>query len=327
MTLNQLQTYIVGVLQGYFPNKAVLDKLSEGTDGTLLFDGQPISGEALVTDAELQQAITNTLAELGITDEEIEANVGSFAALKTVIANGATLITVTEPLAISEDAVLEAEEPIKIIANGIVDAFTVTGGTLTLGKNISITTDTAGLWANGGNIVVDGANIVGSSAEMCIATVSDDSEMLVKSGSIVSTGNSVAVALGTNAKMTIEGGLVETTAEISEAGRGWCAAYAGNGGIVEVTGGTLQSTNGHGLVAVTNGTVKVSGGTVDSVLSHEAKTAKAEISGGTIGMVMVEDGASAIVTGGVFDTDPSVYVPDGYTVLNSNDTYSVIKNV
>lgn len=326
MTLNQLQTYIVGVLQGYFPNKAVLDKLSEGTDGTLLFNGQPISGEALVTDAELQQAITDTLAELGITDEEIEANVGSFAALKTVIANGATLITVTEPLAISEDAVLEAEEPIKIIANGIVNAFTVTGGTLTLGKNISITTDTAGLWANGGNIVIDGAKITGSNAEMCIATVSDNSEMLVKSGSIVSTGNSVAVAIGTNAKMTIEGGLVETTAEISN-GRGWCAAYAGNGGIVEVTGGTLQSANGHGLVAVTNGTVKVSGGTIDSVLSHEAKTAKAEISGGTVGMIMVEDGASAVVTGGIFDTDPSTYVADGYTVLNANDTYSVIKNV
>lgn len=329
MTLNQLQTYIVGVLQGYFPNKAVLDKLSESADGTLLFNGQQISGETLVTDAELQQAIEDTLAELGVTDEEIEAKVSTFAALQTAIANGATAITITKPLEITSDATLEADEPIKIVADTITDAFTVTGGNLTLGNNISIESDTAALWAkDGGTIIVDGANVKSTSTEFCIATVNADSSLVVKSGSIVSTGNSVAVADGENANVTIQGGLVETTAApVNETGISWCAVYARQGGVAEVTGGTLQSTNGHGLVAVTDGTVKVSGGTVDTVMAHEAETAKAEISGGTIGTVLVEDDATAIVTGGTFEVDPSEYVADGYTVLNTNDVYSVIKNV
>lgn len=327
MTLAQLQTYIVGVLQGYFPNKAVLDKLSESENGTLLFNGQQISGETLVTDAELQQAIEDTLTQLGITEEEIVANVATFAALQTAIANGANVITLTKPLTITGEDTLRADAPIKIIANDMTDAFTVSGGTLTLGENVSVLSNTAVLWAKeGGTIIVDGANIKSSDTQLCIATVDVGSEMIVKNGNVVSTGNSVAAVLGQNAKMTIQGGLVETTAPVAESGIAWCAIYAGQGGIAEVTGGIVQSTQGHGLVAVTNGTVKVSGGTVDSVLSHEAKTALAEISGGTIGSVVAEDGASAVITGGTFATDPSAYVSDDYTVLNSGDSYSVIKN-
>lgn len=329
MTLNQLQTYIVGVLQGYFPNKAVLDKLSENTDGTLLFNGQQISGETLVTDAELQQAIANTLTELGLTEDEFDevlANVATFAALQTAIANGANVITITDPLTIAGDFTLEANEPVKVIANGIVDAFTITEGTLTLGNNVSIVSDTAVLWANGGDIVVDGAKIVSSNAEMCVASVSDNSEMLVKNGSLVSTGNSVVAVLGSNAKMTVEGGLVETTAENSASGVRWCAIFAGNGGLAEVAGGVVQSTNGHGLVATANGIVKVSDGSVDTVMAHEAATAKAEISGGAVGTVEIEDGASAVITGGTFKADPSAYVSDDYTVIQAGDTYSVIKN-
>ena len=104
MTLNQLQTFIVGVLQGWVPNKAVLDKFTETEDGKLLFNGVEVGSGSFVTDAEVQQAIADTLNKLGLTDadlEEITANVGTFAALQTAIANGANKITVTKPLTIT----------------------------------------------------------------------------------------------------------------------------------------------------------------------------------------------------------------------------------
>lgn len=42
MTLEQLKTYTVGVLKGWFSNKQVLDKLSESEDGNLLYNGNEI---------------------------------------------------------------------------------------------------------------------------------------------------------------------------------------------------------------------------------------------------------------------------------------------
>ena len=65
MTLKQLQKYIVGVLQGWMPNKSILDKFSETADGKLLFNGIEIgSGGSFVTDEEVTQNITDTLQQL-----------------------------------------------------------------------------------------------------------------------------------------------------------------------------------------------------------------------------------------------------------------------
>lgn len=66
MTLTQLQTYIVGVLKGWFTNKSTLDKFSESPDGKLLFNGVEIgaSGES-ITNADINQAVTDTLGALG----------------------------------------------------------------------------------------------------------------------------------------------------------------------------------------------------------------------------------------------------------------------
>ena len=44
MNLNQVKTYVSGVLKGWISNKGTLDKLSESEDGNLLFDGQEIKG-------------------------------------------------------------------------------------------------------------------------------------------------------------------------------------------------------------------------------------------------------------------------------------------
>ena len=64
MTLAQIKTLIVGVLKGWFTNKKVLDKFSEGTDGKLLYDGNSISSGDTIEDSEVTTAITEILAEL-----------------------------------------------------------------------------------------------------------------------------------------------------------------------------------------------------------------------------------------------------------------------
>lgn len=328
MTLNQLQEYIVGVLQGYFPNKAVLDKLSEGKDGTLLFGGQAISGETIVTDAELQQAITDTLTELGLTDSEAEkvlANVASLKALQTAIANGANVITVTEPFVITEDVTLSAKEPVSITAN-FADAFTVTSGTLTLGENINMFSDISLLYAkDGGAIVVDGANLTNTNADQCLGAVDANSTFIMKSGTMTSEGT-VMACMGQGAQFVMNGGTVETIGGTSE--KPYCAMFAHSGGVAEVAGGLVKAAVGYGLVSSTNGTVKVTGGTVYKVQAHNAKTAVAEISGGAVnGDIIAEDGAVLTVTGGTFDTDPSAYVADNCTVLKANDRWNVVGNM
>jgi hypothetical protein len=69
MTLEQVKTYTVGVLKGWFTNKSVLDKLSESDTGELLFDSKTISGGETVTEEEITQAITDTIADLNTTTE------------------------------------------------------------------------------------------------------------------------------------------------------------------------------------------------------------------------------------------------------------------
>lgn len=328
MTLNQLQTYIIGVLQGYFPNKAVLDKLSESADGTLLFNGQQISGETLVTDAELQQAIEDTLTQLGVTEEEITANVSTFAALQTAIANGANAITVTAPLVIAADTVLEAEEPVKIITNEVTDAFTVTDGTLTLGNNISITSDTSILYAtDNGAINVEGAEL--HSKGVYSAGCADKNGVInVVSGKVITDTKTALSAISEGAEVNISGGMIQTKDNT------FSAVYAKEGGIINVTGGELVNGGSAGgsytLIAAKDGIVNMSGGSVDNgVLAHESADAKVTISGDAKvnGPIGTDDGASLVITGGTFNNDPTAYVADGYTVLGSNDSYSVIKNV
>lgn len=330
MTLNQLQTYIVGVLQGYFPNKAVLDKLSESADGTLLFNGQPISGEAIVTDAELQQAIVDTLEELGITDEEIEASVGSVAALQTAIANGANKITITKPLTISSDVTLAPEEPVEIIANGIVDVFTVSEGTLTLGNNVKVESDSSILYATGnGTITIDGATLHSTATEYTLGYADAKAAINVVSGKIVADGNSVLTPDADGAAVNISGGVVETKDQK------FSAVYAKNKGTVNVTGGTLinggaPGTGSYTLIAAKDGIVNMTGGSVDfGVLAHESANAKATISDNAqvYGPLSTNNEASLVITGGVFDTDPSEYVPDGYTVLSDDGVWTVVANV
>lgn len=68
MSLSQLQTYIVGVLKGWFTNKSVLDKFSESEDGKLLFNGVEVGTTSTTTDEQVTQAVTDTITELNEDD-------------------------------------------------------------------------------------------------------------------------------------------------------------------------------------------------------------------------------------------------------------------
>ena len=65
MTLEQCSSLIKGVLRGWFQNKAILDKFSEGNAG-LLYNGVPVfaADDETITQQEMQQAITQTINDL-----------------------------------------------------------------------------------------------------------------------------------------------------------------------------------------------------------------------------------------------------------------------
>ncbi len=66
MTLTQVKTFVIGVLQGWFTNKDVLDKFTE-TDSILYYNGVEIgSSEGYATDAEVTDAIAAAIAELNL---------------------------------------------------------------------------------------------------------------------------------------------------------------------------------------------------------------------------------------------------------------------
>ena len=64
MTLQQVKAFIIGVLKGWFANKAVLDKLDINDDGNLTYDGMVVDATETYTDEQVTEAVTDTLAEL-----------------------------------------------------------------------------------------------------------------------------------------------------------------------------------------------------------------------------------------------------------------------
>lgn len=64
MTLTQIKTFIIGVLKGWFTNKAVLDGFTE-VDGVLKYKGVEVGSTAsYATDAEVTAAIAEAIAGL-----------------------------------------------------------------------------------------------------------------------------------------------------------------------------------------------------------------------------------------------------------------------
>ena len=64
MTFEQTRTYIKGVLKKWFTNKTTLDKLTESSEGNLLFNGSPITLTETIEDSAMTTAIEEDINEL-----------------------------------------------------------------------------------------------------------------------------------------------------------------------------------------------------------------------------------------------------------------------
>lgn len=73
MTLQQIKTFIIGVLKGWFTNKAVLDKLAVNEKDQLTYDGKVVDGTETYTDEQVTQAVTEVLTELNTVTAGEEA--------------------------------------------------------------------------------------------------------------------------------------------------------------------------------------------------------------------------------------------------------------
>jgi hypothetical protein len=69
MTLAQVKNFIIGVLKGWFTNKAVLDKLDIDDEGNLTYDGTVVDATETYTDEQVTTAVTEALEELNAEDE------------------------------------------------------------------------------------------------------------------------------------------------------------------------------------------------------------------------------------------------------------------
>lgn len=74
MTLQQVKTFVIGVLKGWFTNKAVLDKLDVNDNGSLTYDGTVVNGTESYTDEEVAAAVTETLEALNNVQAGEEPN-------------------------------------------------------------------------------------------------------------------------------------------------------------------------------------------------------------------------------------------------------------
>ncbi len=246
----------------------------------------------------------------------LEAAVAAAASGQTVYVLADTALT--EQVKVNNDITITALAPVTVTATGIhdgnnnqIDAIVVgNGGKLTLGKNITIESDGAALWANGGDIIIDGAAVHSTGVKYTLAAVYAGSSLTVKSGSLVATANSVVSAQGAGAVVNMEGGSIETTCPEPN----YVAVFAFNGAKINVTGGTVKAATSAGVVACANGEVTISAGTVFGVKAHENDKAKATITGGEIyGKVSTGNGATVFITGGWFDENP---VANGATLAD-----------
>jgi hypothetical protein len=113
MTLKQIQTYVIGVLSGWFENKTVLDKFSETPDGRLMYNGILLTPN----DTQVDESIQDTLEQLTKdTIAPLIVNVDVNKLSGTVQINGleitcskdteiaSVVVTMNEPIFLAENA-------------------------------------------------------------------------------------------------------------------------------------------------------------------------------------------------------------------------------
>lgn len=271
-------------------------------------------------------------------------------ALQAAIEAGETDITLTGVAELTTgEVVIEAEKPVTI-TTAVEDAFTVTGGTLTLGKNITVECTNSAIWVAGGEVVVDGAVInVRNAVHNAVAVWTG--KLTVKSGEINQYDTDYATVVARKKYTDKDAGVVEilggkiysekSTAlaarasgevyinggEVVTVGDEFCAAYACGNGKIVMNAGTVSSDTGYGLVACSYGegagTVVVNGGTVEGgVKSHEDAASSVTINGGEIEGAAKADGAVLVINGGTFSEKPDdEYLADGVEFALVNGEY------
>ena len=217
---------------------------------------------------------------------------------------------------------------------------TIKNGTLTGGANVwsvlcvgaatqkqSTTVNLEGVTVNAGTNTQWG-NLVVKVRGTCVVNV--------KSGTKIVGGSNTTYTAAP------EGGAVLNVYDGAEITA--CAANApaiSGSGTVNIYGGAITATNGaYAVYTYSSGTpvVNISGGTVTGdVYAHVDLTldasaiATVNISGGTVKGKLVEsyygtpstDCSKVIVTGGIFSTDPTAYVAEGYEATEAEGTWTV----
>ena len=252
-----------------------------------------------------------------ITAEELQVMIDEAVSGSTISLNNQKVVVS------SGEATISAPGKTVTIETPVEDVFTVTGGTLTLGEGIVVESSSSVIWVeNGGQVIVDGAEITTTCTTMCVVAVwNTGGSFTLESGSIIAYGDanvaSGICAYGANSKVTINNGEVKATSS--------SAAFACGGAEIIVNDGSLTVTNAaasNALIASatyggTGGKVTVKGGTVQGVKAHEHKDSTAVIEDGNItGSVSTANGATLSITGGTFVNEPAdTYVADGYEVF------------
>ena len=145
-SLDNVKQYVKGVLQGWFSNKATLDKLSTATNGDLLYNGNPVgSGSSVTVDAVLsatsENPVQNKTIYAALENKADTSDIPDTSGL-------ATQSAVTAALALKQDALTFDSSPTANSTNPVTSGGIYTalqnipgGSTITVDATLSATSE------------------------------------------------------------------------------------------------------------------------------------------------------------------------------------------
>ena len=212
-------------------------------------------------------------------------------------------ITATAAMTISKDITIKGGA-ITVSDANLTDLFTITtGSTLILGEGLTVTSQRAILWVDGGEVIVNGATLTQNGTKSNLAAFTDNGGTItVNSGMISRTGSDkVTISVSkSNAKLIVNGG------EITGEGT---AIYIKNGGSATIDGGSIYS-NGYG--------------TKSSAIAVEGAGSVATINDGNISTG--ENGAAAAYAGANGSTGGTLNIYGG-TISSEANSYTVVAGI
>ena len=165
----------------------------------------------------------------------------------------------------------------------------------------------------------------------------DKATVNVNKGTVItSDGASYGVAASTsNAVVNIYNGATVIQKNSGNSGGNSVFAAVGGKGVVNIYDGAVIESDKYGVHTMTTGTpvINVKGGTITAVVALKASTngaadqlATINVTGGIIKgkLETYTDNGHIVVSGGIFNTDPSAYVAVGVRAAESNGLYYVV---